>query len=573
MSNNKKLAEIFYQMSEILEIKNQVWESRAYQKAARTLESLSKDVDEIYKAGGTNALMKIPGIGKALAEKIEQFLTTGKIKKYEEVLKSIPPGLIDMINVPGMGPKKVSKLYNILKIDSIEKLEKAAKEGKIRSLEGFGEKSEKDILVGIDLVKRGRERMPLWKALPLSREIVEYLKKNCRSIQKIEVAGSIRRRKETIGDIDILVISDKPDEVMSVFTKMPNVFRVENKGETKSSVNLEEGLDCDVRVLKHESFGAALNYFTGSKEHNIHLRQIAITKNWKLSEYGLFDKSGKQIAGKTEDELYKRLGMPYIEPEMRENTGEIEISKNSHLPRLISYNSIKGDLHVHTKFSDGLYSPEVMIKKAIELKYEYVAITDHSKAERVANGMDEKRVLEYIKYLEKMENKFPQIHILKGSEVSILKDGRLDFSKQALEKLDFVVASVHSGFKILEQDMTKRVLTALESGFVDVLGHPTGKIVNQRNPFEINLEKIFEKAKDLNVSMEIDSNERFDLNDFNIKKAKAFGLKFSISTDAHSTDHMSFMEFGIAQARRGWLEEKDVINTLPWKQFENLIKR
>ena len=573
MSNNKKLAEIFYQMSEILEIKNQVWESRAYQKAARTLESLSKDVDEIYKAGGTNALMKIPGIGKALAEKIEQFLTTGKIKKYEEVLKSIPPGLIDMINVPGMGPKKVSKLYNILKIDSIEKLEKAAKEGKIRSLEGFGEKSEKDILVGIDLVKRGRERMPLWKALPLSREIVEYLKKNCRSIQKIEVAGSIRRRKETIGDIDILVISDKPDEVMSVFTKMPNVFRVENKGETKSSVNLEEGLDCDVRVLKHESFGAALNYFTGSKEHNIHLRQIAITKNWKLSEYGLFDKSGKQIAGKTEDELYKRLGMPYIEPEMRENTGEIEISKNSHLPRLISYNSIKGDLHVHTKFSDGLYSPEEMIKKAIELKYEYVAITDHSKAERVANGMDEKRVLEYIKYLEKMENKFPQIHILKGSEVSILKDGRLDFSKQALEKLDFVVASVHSGFKILEQDMTKRVLTALESGFVDVLGHPTGKIVNQRNPFEINLEKIFEKAKDLNVSMEIDSNERFDLNDFNIKKAKAFGLKFSISTDAHSTDHMSFMEFGIAQARRGWLEEKDVINTLPWKQFENLIKR
>ena len=573
MSNNKRLAEIFYQMSEILEIQNFVWEARAYQKAARTLESLSKDVDEIYKSGGTNALMEIPGIGKALAEKIEQFLTTGKIKKHEEVLKSVPSGLIDMMNIPGMGPKKASKLYNILKIDSIESLEKAANEGRIRNLEGFGEKSEKDILSGIDLLKKGRERMFLGDAIQLSKQIVDYLKANCKSIKLIEVAGSVRRRKETIGDIDILVISEKPEEVMKVFTKMPNVYMIESKGDTKSTINLEEGLDCDLRVLKPESFGAALNYFTGSKEHNVHLRKVAIKNGWKLSEYGLFDKTGKQIAGKTEEELYKKLCMQYIDPEMRENVGEIELAQKNQLPKLISYNSIKGDLHVHTNFSDGDHSPEQMVKRAVEIGYEYIAIADHSKTERIANGMDEKRILEYIKYLEKTQDKFPEIHILKGSEVSILKDGKLDFSKQILDKLDFVVASIHSGFKMSEQEMTKRVLAALDSGYVNVLGHPTGRLINQRNPFEINLDKVFEKAKEGGIFMEINSNWRLDLSDFNIRKAKGFGLKFSISTDAHSTDQMNLMELGVSQARRGWLEEKDVINAYPWKQFEKFLKR
>ncbi len=573
MSNNKKIAELFYQMSEILEIQNLVWESRAYQKAARTIESLSKDVSEIYKQGGIDALMEIPGIGEGLAKKIEQFLQTGKIKKYEEVLKSVPKGLVQMMNIPGMGPKKASKLYNILKIDSIESLEKAAKQGKIRALEGFGEKSEKDLLVGIELLKKSGERMFIGEALKLSREIIEYLKKNCKSIQKIEVAGSVRRGKETIGDIDILAISEKPQEVMQVFTTMPNVFRIESKGDTKSTVNLKEGLDCDLRVLKPESFGAALNYFTGSKEHNVHLRQIAMSKGWKLSEYGLFEKTGKQIAGKTEEELYQKLGLQYIDPKMRENMGEIELAQKNQLPKLISYNSIKGDLHVHTNFSDGSYSPEDMVKKAVDIGYDYIAITDHSKAERVANGMDEKKVLEYIEHLEKLQKKFPKIHILKGSEVSILKDGKLDFSKKVLDGLDFVIAAIHSGFKMPEKEMTKRVLTALDSGFVNVLAHPTGRIVNKRNSFEINLDKVFEKAKNMGVFMEINSNWRLDLSDFNIKKAKSFGLKFCVNTDAHSTDQMDLMELGVSQARRGWLEEKDVVNTYQWKSFEKLIKK
>ncbi len=570
MPNNKTIAAIFYQMAEILEVKQQVWESRAYQKAARTIETLSKDVGDIYKEGGLEKLMDIPGVGEGLAKKIEEFLKTGKISKHQELLKSIPRGLIDIMSIPGMGPKKASKLNKELKIDSVEKLEKAAKEGKIRVLEGFGEKSEQDILRCIEVFKKGQERMFLGEALPLAEEILNRLK-GLKEVEKAGIAGSIRRKKETIGDIDVLVISKNPRAVMDFFVKMPNVDFIQGKGDTKSSVTLKEGLDCDLRVLDEKSFGAALNYFTGSKEHNIRLRQIAITKGWKLSEYGLFDKTDKQLAGKTEEELYKKLGMGYIEPELRENTGEIEAAQKGNLPKLIPYNSIKGDLHVHTNWSDGANTIGEMVRACIDLDYQYVAITDHSKAERVANGLDEKRVLKYLQEIEKMRKKFPEIQILSGSEVSILKDGKLDFSKSVLDKLDWVVGSIHSGFKMTEKEMTERVIKALDSGYANVLGHPTGRVVNKREPFQTNLDKVFDKAKGMDVAMEINSNWRFDLSDVNIKKAKEFGLKFSINTDAHSIDQLKYMELGIAQARRGWLEEKDVINSWSWKEFRRFV--
>ena len=567
--SNKALAEIFYKMSELFEIKDSPWESRAYQRAARNIETLSVDISDLYKKGGKLALMEIPGVGKGIAEKIEQFILEGKVKKFEEVVKSVPKGLLEMMDIPGMGPKKVSRLYKELGIDSVDKLEKAAKGGKIRALEGFGEKSEKDILSGISLLKRGRERMLITDAVPLAKTIVDYLKK-CPSLKRIEIAGSTRRRKETIGDIDILAISSKPKEIMDAFTSMPNVYKVESKGNTKSAVNLEEGLDCDLRVLEEKSFGAALNYFTGSKEHNVRLRQIAITKGWKLSEYGLFDKTGKQIAGLTEEELYKKLGMQYIEPEMRENLGEIELAQKGQLPKLIQYNSLKGDLHTHTKYSDGEFSPEEMIKKAIELGFEYIAITDHSKSEKQANGMDEKKLEKYLKELENLQKKYPEIHILKGSEVKVLKDGSLDFSKKTLSQLDFVIAGVHSGFKMSKEDMTKRVLRTLDEP-IHLLAHPTGRKVNKRESYEIDLDKVFEKAKERGVLMEINSSERLDLRDFYIKKARELGLRFAINSDAHHTEHFKNLEFGIAQARRGWLEAKDVVNTFNWKDLQKLL--
>jgi len=353
---------------------------------------------------------------------------------------------------------------------------------------------------------------------------------------------------------------------------MHNVDFVQSKGDTKSSVTLKEGLDCDLRVLDERSFGAALNYFTGSKEHNVRLRQIAITKGWKLSEYGLFDKSGKQISGKTEEEIYKKLGMGYIEPELRENQGEIEAAQKRTLPKLVPYNSIKGDLHMHTNWSDGESTIEGMVKACSGLGYQYISITDHSKSERIANGLDEKRVLKYIEEIERAGKKFPEIQILAGSEVSILKDGKLDFPKQTLEKLDWVVGSIHSGFKMPEKEMTSRVLKALDSGHINLLGHPTGRIVNRREPFQVDLEKVFEKAKEKNVLMEINSNRRLDLSDHNIRKAAEFGLKFCIDTDAHSINQIKLMELGVSQARRGWLEEKDVVNSWNWEKFKKLLK-
>lgn len=569
---NLEIARIFYEIADILEMQSVEWKPIAYRRAARGIETLSKPIEEIYEQGGLNALEEIPGVGQRLALKIEEFIKTGRVKEYEKLKRSVPSGVEEMMHVPRMGPKKALLLYKKLGIKSVKDLEAAAKAGKIKKLFRFGAKSEEDILKGIDIFKTGEERMLLGRALPIAREIVSRFK-TMAEIKKVVVAGSIRRMKDTVKDIDVLVVSPKSEKVMDFFTKMPNVAAVFAKGPTKSSVRLKEGLNSDVRVFDEKSFGAAMQYFTGSKDHNIRCRQIAIKKGYKLNEYGLFNsKTERYVCGRTEEEVYKKLGLRYIEPELRENRGEIEASMKNQLPNLIGYNDIKGDLQMHTKNSDGGNTIEQMASAAMQAGHEYIAITDHSKGERIAHGMEEKRFLKYLTEIDRINRKIKGIHILKGIEVDILPDGELDFSDKYLSKCDIVVAAVHSRFKSSKAEMTKRILKAMENRHVNILSHPTGRLINARAPYEVDLGKIYDAAVANNVWLEVNSfPTRLDLSDTNIKEAIAHKAKLVIDTDSHSADHLRYMEIGIATARRGWAEKKDIINSLPWKRFEKLI--
>jgi DNA polymerase (family 10) len=572
MGRNAEIAGIFYEIADLLEMQEVEWKPRAYRNAARALQD-SEDVEKLFSEGGKKALMGISGIGEALADKIIEYIKTGKIREYEKLRKKLPEGVHEMMHVMGLGPKKAWRLFKELGIKNVGQLEKSAMTGKIRKLSGFGTKSEADILKGIATLRQGRERMLLGKAWRLSEEIISRLK-NLKEVKAVEPAGSLRRRKETIGDIDVLVISTNPARVMNAFTTMPDVERVIAKGPTKSSVLLGQGVSADVRVLAPKSFGAALQYFTGGKEHNIAVRQIAIKKGLKLNEYGLF-KGKKQIAGRTEQEIYEALGLEWIPPEIRENTGEVEASRAGKLPNLIGYGSLKGDLHTHTKWSDGANTAEEMMQAAIRKGYEYVAITDHSKSEYIARGMDEKRLLKYVDEVSKLKKKyFGRIKVLAGSEVSILADGKLDYSNKLLEKLDWVVASVHSRFKQSREEMTKRILTALSNEYVNALGHPTGRLIGAREPYDVDINRVLNAAKSGGVAVEINASpERLDLKDSHIRQAVEQGVKLVINSDAHHENQLQYVEFGIAQARRGWAEPEDILNTLPWKKFEKHISK
>ena len=569
---NLEISRIFYEIADILEMKKVEWKPRAYRRAARSIETSSKDVGEIYKKGGLKALKEIPGVGKAIAGKIEEFIKTGRIKEYEKLKKGVPKGIEKVVNIPGMGPKKALVLFKKLKIKSVKDLEKAARSGKIKGLSGFGEKSEEDILKGIGLLKSSAGKMLLGTALPIAQELISNLNK-MKKLKKVSLAGSTRRRKEVVRDLDILGVSSDPKKVMDFFTNLQLVSSVLAKGPTKSSVRLNAGINCDFRVVEEKSFGAALQYFTGSKDHNIKCRQIAIKKGFKLNEYGLFKKKdNKYVCGKTEQEVYKNLGMQFIAPELRENRGEIEAALKNKLPKLIGYDDIKGDLQMHTKYSDGVNTIEQMAGAAMKMGYEYIAVTDHSKSEHIAHGMDEKRLAKYIKEVDKINKRLKGIRILKGAEVDILKDGSLDYSDKYLKKLDIVLAAVHSRFKSSEKEMTKRILKALENRYVKILAHPTGRVINKRKAYSVNLSKIFEACKANNIWPEINAfPARLDLNDVNARDAIEKGLKLTINTDSHSSDHLRYMEFGIATARRAWARKKDVINALPWKKFEKLL--
>jgi DNA polymerase (family 10) len=567
---NQQIAKIFNEMAELLELKGEnVFRIRAYSRAAQNIDNLSKDVSTLSE----EELTAIPGIGKDLAAKIREYITTGKVAKYEELKKDFPGGVLDLLRIPGLGPKKAKQFYDKLRITSVEELEAAIRSGKLEGLPGIQSKTIDNILKGIELIKRGTERRPLGRVLPLAEDIVRRMRENA-PLDRIAVAGSIRRMKETVKDIDILTTSKKPEAVMDVFVKLPHVSRVLAQGPTKSSIITEEGIQVDLRVVEENSFGAALQYFTGSKQHNIKLREMAVRAGLKLNEYGAFKEPGdKKIGGKTEEEMYKALKLPYIPPELREDGGEIEAALEGKLPDLVTLEDIKGDLHAHTKESDGSHDLDTMVQAAQKKGYEYIAITDHTKGLGVARGLDEKRLAAEMRQIDEANRRLRGFTILKGTEIDIRADGKLDLPDEALTGLDIVVASIHSGFKQTREQITKRLLAAIRNPCVSVIAHPTGRLISERDAYDVDMEAVLSEAAKYGVAMEINAYPmRLDLKDSHIRLAKGYGVPLVISTDAHVTSQYDFMAYGVAMARRGWAEKKDVLNALPYEQLMKRLK-
>ena len=581
--SNSEIAKILREIGEYLDMQGAAFKPRAYEKAAEAIEALQEEVADIYKSGQLKALEDISGVGVSIAEKIEELLKTGKSKYYEQLKAETPVNLSELTAVEGLGPKSIKKLYEELAIRDLEDLEKAAKGGKIRGIEGFGAKTEENILKGIRFVKKSKGRFILGFIMPDIRAIESRLKV-MKEVKKLATAGSVRRRKETVGDADILVVSDTPKPIMDYFVSMPEVTRVYAHGESKSAVKLKSGLDVDLRVVPEESYGAALNYFTGSKDHNIALREIAIKKGYKLNEYGLFQKTKKgeeRIAGITEEEIYRVLGLDYIDPEIREMTGEIEAARKNELPKLVRREDLMGDLQVQTNWSDSENSIEEMAIAAMKLGFEYIAITDHTKRLAMTHGLDEKKMLEQIKEINRVNQKLKEsplsknknFRILKGTECDILKDGSLDLPDSVLEKLDVVGASVHSYFNLTKEEQTERIKRAMRNSNVDIIFHPTGRLIQRREPYKVDVGELIKIAKETKTVLEIDAYpDRLDLKDEYIRKCVEVGVKMAIDSDAHSAAHFSFLEYGVAQARRGWAERKDIINAWPLEKMLSMLK-
>ncbi|MCM8772128.1 MAG: DNA polymerase/3'-5' exonuclease PolX [Candidatus Omnitrophica bacterium] len=560
MSKNQEIADIFDKIADALEFKgDDSFRIGAYRKAARILREYPEDIEEVYKRG---EIQKIPGIGKGMSEKIEEYLKTGKMKKYEEAIKDIPEGLLQLLEIPNLGPKTLNLAYTKLGVKNLSDLERVIENGQLAKLFGMGEKKVENIKRGIELYKQGKERIPIGIALPLVEEIIEELK---RYTKKIEPAGSLRRMRETIGDIDILATGENNIEIIEKFTTIPQVKEVLAKGDTKASIIVKtNNLQVDLRVVPVDSFGSALQYFTGSKAHNIKLRGLAKEKGLKISEYGVF-KGDKKIAGETEEEVYNVLGLPWIPPELREDRGEIEAAIENRLPVLVEEKDIKGDLHVHSKFSDGVETIEEIALIAKSLGYEYIGICDHSKTSKIAGGLDEDTLKRRNEEIDRVNDKIKGIKVLKGMEVDILADGSLDYSDKILEELDFVIASIHQGFK---KNVTERIKRAIENPYVDIIGHPTGRLLSGREGYDVNIDEIIEYAGRFGVALEINCYpDRLDLNDVNILKGKNKKVIFALGTDAHNIGMLKYIKFGIGIARRGWLTKGEILNTYKWEDM------
>jgi len=559
---NREIARIFSEIADILDIKGEnPFKIRAYRRAVRAIEALPEELRAAHEEGW---LRVIDGIGEAIAKKIGELIDTGSLEYYEREKASIPDGLLSMLEVPDLGPKKVKALYEKLKIDTLKKLQTAAQAGKVRELPGFGEKTEQNILRGIAMLERGRERSLLGDATELAESIVAELKR-LKEVKIAIPAGSLRRSRETIGDVDILVVSSTPAKVMDAFTKLDCVGEIIAKGGTKSSIRTNDDVQVDVRVVERKSFGAALQYFTGSQAHNVELREIAVKKGLKLNEYGVFDvKSGKMVAGKTEEEVYAALDLPVIPPELREGAGEIDAARAGKLPDLLEASQIKGDMHVHSDWSDGRNSIEEIAEACKALGYKYVGIADHSQSLTVAHGLSEERLAEQIELIRKINKKLKGFRVLAGTEVDIRSDGTLDFPDELLAELDFVIAAIHSGFKQSRKRLTARVRSAMENPHVSILAHPSGRLIGRREPLDLNMVEVLEIAKETGTAVELNAHDvRLDLKDVHLRKAKELGVKVAIGTDAHDISELSLMRYGVATARRGWLEPQDVLNTLP----------
>jgi DNA polymerase (family 10) len=571
---NQEIAEILVHISEILDIQGEnPFKIRAYIKASQTIENLTYQLSSLEDK---NRIMELPGIGEGIAKKIKELLETGKLKYYEDLKKSEYAPLIELLRIPGMGPKHVKLVHDKLGVKSIEELKKKAETGKLRELPGLGEKVEQNILQGIQQVQKFKERFSLAFIYPRAQNIVEELKK-VKEVKQITLAGSLRRMKETIGDVDILVASEKPKPVMGAFVNLPQRAKVLSEGSTKASIMTKDGFQVDIRVVKPTSFGAAQHYFTGSKAHNIRIRSLGIDKGLKVNEYGVF-KGQKKIAGKTEEEVFKSVGLPYIPPELREDQGEIEAAQNNQLPHLIELKDLKGDLHVHSDWTDGNNSIEEMAKAAQKRGYQYIAVCDHSPTIGITNGLTPQRLKKHNEEIDKLNEKMAQIpgyknfRILKGIEVDVRSNGQLDFEDEILKGLDIVVAAVHTKFTQPKDEMTKRIIKAIENPNVDIIAHPTGRLIGKREPYQVDMDKIMDACKANGTVLELNAYpERLDLSDLNCRKAKEKGIKIAISTDAHADAHLEWIKFGVATARRGWIEPEEVINTLPLSKLLKLL--
>jgi DNA polymerase (family 10) len=570
--HNTDIAKIFNQTADLLEIKGEnPFRIRAYRNAARTIQSLPKSITELLS--NQEDLTQYSGIGKDLAKKIKEINKTGSFVLLEKLKEKVPAELAVLMKIQGLGPKRISKFYKELDISSLDDLREALDDGEIRKLEGFGEKTEHNICQQINrLEKQPQQRTKLSEVEQIARSLVQYLKK-AKGVKQIEVAGSFRRRKATVRDLDILATCKRSSDIMDHFTSYEDVQKALSKGKTKTSVLLKSGFQVDLRVVPQVSYGAALVYFTGSKEHNIEIRKIANRKKMKINEYGVF-KADTRAAGKTEQAVYKKVKLPWIPPELRENRGEIQAAQQGELPELITLEDIQGDLHVHSNYTDGSQSIEEMARVAQEKGYQYIAITDHSRHLAVAGGLKPKELRKQLEEIDKINETLKGFTILKGCEVDILEDGKLDLPDEALKELDIRVCSIHYKFNLSKKKQTKRILRAMKNPLFDILGHPTGRLINERSPYDLDIKDIFKAAKDNGCIVELNAHpDRLDLNDSYCKMAKDIGVQIVISTDAHQTEHLNYMRYGIDQARRGWLEAKNVINTRSLDSLRKLLAR
>ena len=569
---NAVISELFSQMADIMEILGEdPFRINSYRKVARVIGDTPADVEVLDTEG---KLAEMPGVGKSSLAKIEEYIKTGKMTAYEELLKKIPTTLLDLLEIPGIGPKGVKAMWENLKIKDTAELKKAIADGTLAELPGFGEKKVSVIAKGIEFLEKSTGRIRVDQAFEAAQLVTDFLK-GLGGIKEIETAGSVRRRAETIGDVDILVAADDGKKIIDRFTKAEFVQEILAAGETKGSAIIQTisvPVHVDVRVVAKESFGAALQYFTGSKQHNVRLREIAVKKKWKLNEYGLFD-GQKLIAGRNEKDIYKKLGLDFIEPVLREDRGEVEAAQKHKLPKLIEPGDINGDMHVHTTASDGMCEPEEIIEAAKKLGYKYICITDHSESSAIANGLSPKRLAEEIKRIRKLNEKTMGIEILVGTEVDILADGSIDFDNKVLAELDFVTASIHSGLNSPREKVTGRTLKAMDNPYVNCISHPTGRLIGEREPMDIDMEAVIKHAAETGTALEVNAHPmRLDLKDVHCKMAVEEGVKLIISTDAHHIENLSLMQFGVATAARGWVTKQSVLNAQPLEKIHAFVK-
>ena len=564
---NKELAEIFSKIADALEIKGETgFKVIAYRKATRILEDLTEDIELLSQAGG---LREIPGIGSGIAQKIEEYIKAGHMKKFDEALSDIPSGLLELLNIQNLGAKTIHIAYKQYAVKNLEDLKRIIDDGSLAQAYGLGEKKVENIRKGVEIFEIAQERMPISEALYIAEEVIDYLRK-APHIGRISPAGSLRRMRETVGDIDILATGKQGTQIIHYFTQFPGSTRTLVAGKTKGSIMIDaKGVQrqVDLRIVDESEYGAALQYFSGSKAHNIKLRTLAKEAGLKVSEYGVF-KGRKKIAGFDEEEVYRALGLPVIPPELREDRGEVELAMQNKLPRIVELSDIRGDLHVHSNYSDGSLSIKELAEMAKELGYEYVAVCDHSQVVSYANGLTPDRLRKQMKEIDSLNREIKGIKILKGSEVDILQDGRLDFSDEILKDLDFVVAAIHSGFK---RNVTERMLKAIENPYVSTIAHPSGRLISKREGYDVDLEEIIDKIQKRGVGLELNAAyDRLDLNEFYLKRAKEKGIRISIGTDTHHPGGLGMMRFGVGIARRAWLEKKDILNCMNYEELKSL---